>query len=45
MYNSLSSVGSKAGTISEWERLLGKTFTLSDELDRYNKLFLQAMRD
>lgn len=38
MYGVLSTVGSKAGTISEWERLLGKTFTVSDEIDRYNKV-------
>ncbi len=38
MYGSLSTVASKAGTISEWERVLGKTFTLSDEIDRYNKV-------
>jgi len=38
IYGSLSTVGNKAGTISEWERLLGKTYTLSDELDRYTKV-------
>jgi zinc protease len=38
MYGSLSTIGSKAGTISEWERLLGKGYTLSDEIDRYNKV-------
>lgn len=37
-YGSLSSVEDKAGTISEWERLLGRTFTISDEIDRYNKV-------
>lgn len=31
-------VQSKAGIISEWERLLGKTFTISDEVDRYSKV-------
>ena len=38
MYGALSTIGSKAGTISEWERLLGKGYTLSDEIDRYNKV-------
>ncbi|MBK6986539.1 MAG: insulinase family protein [Bacteroidetes bacterium] len=38
MYGSLSTIGSKAGTISEWERLLGKGYTLSDEIDRYSKV-------
>jgi zinc protease len=38
MYSSLSTIASKAGTISEWERLLGKGYTLSDEIDRYNKV-------
>ncbi len=38
MYGSLSTVASKAGTISEWERLLGKGYTLSDEIDRYSKV-------
>ena len=38
MYGALSTIGSKAGTISEWERLTGKGYTLSDEIDRYNKV-------
>ena len=38
MYGVLSTVGSKASIISEWERLMGKTYTLSDEIDRYNKV-------
>jgi zinc protease len=37
-YQSLSSVFGKNSTISEWERLLGKSFTLSDEIDRYKKV-------
>jgi zinc protease len=37
-YGSLSTVESKAGTISEWERLLGKGYTLQDEIDRYSKV-------
>lgn len=37
-YGALNSVASKAGLISEWERLLGKTYTISDEIDRYNKV-------
>lgn len=40
MYGSLSTIANKAGTISEWERLLGKGYTLSDEIDRYNKVTL-----
>jgi zinc protease len=31
-------VQGKASIISEWERLLGKTFTVSDEIDRYAKV-------
>lgn len=31
-------VQDKAYTISEWERLLGKIYTISDEVDRYNKV-------
>ena len=38
MYGSLSTIGSKAGTISEWERLLGKGYSLQDEIDRYSKV-------
>lgn len=37
-YSSLNSVFSKNSTISEWERLLGKSSTLSDEIDRYSKV-------
>ena len=37
-YSVLGSVEDKASTISEWERLMGKSFTLSDEIDRYNKV-------
>ncbi|MFY9308335.1 MAG: pitrilysin family protein [Bacteroidia bacterium] len=33
-----SSVFSKSYELAEWERLLGKPFNLSDELDRYNKV-------
>ena len=33
-----TSVASKSYMLSEWERLLGKPFNLSDELDRYNKV-------
>jgi zinc protease len=40
MYGSLSTIASKAGTISEWERLLGKGYTLQDEIDRYSKVTL-----
>jgi zinc protease len=31
-------VQGKAYTISEWERLLGKTYTITDEVERYNKV-------
>jgi zinc protease len=37
-YGSLNSVFSKNASISEWERLLGKSSTLSDEIDRYSKV-------
>lgn len=37
-YGQLNSVWSKNATISEWERLLGKSSTLSDEIDRYVKV-------
>ncbi|MBL7933011.1 MAG: insulinase family protein, partial [Bacteroidia bacterium] len=36
--STLNSVTSKNNVISEWERLLGKSYTLSDEIDRYNKV-------
>ncbi len=36
--NTLNSVTSKNAAISEWERLLGKSSNLSDEMDRYNKV-------
>src|SRR5690606_6795309 len=36
--SSLNSVTSKNNLISEWERLLGKSYTLSDEIERYNKV-------
>lgn len=38
MYGALSTVESKATVISEWERLVGKTSSLSDEIDRYNRV-------
>lgn len=37
-YSELNSISSKNATISEWERLLGKSSTVSDEMDRYNKV-------
>ena len=37
-YDILGSVSSKASAISEWERLLGKGYTISDEIDRYNRV-------
>src|SRR5690606_37454977 len=36
--NVLNSVFAKNQTITEWERLLVKTYTVSDELDRYNRV-------
>ncbi|MES2681308.1 MAG: pitrilysin family protein [Bacteroidota bacterium] len=38
IYGQVNSVAGKNQVISEWERLLGKSSTLSDELDRYNKV-------
>ena len=37
-YGNISSVANKASVISEWERLQGKTSTVSDEVDRYNRV-------
>jgi len=37
-YGTLNSVMGKNGTISEWERLLGKSSNLSEEIDRYNRV-------
>lgn len=37
-YNVLESVFNKAFTIAEWERILGKPYTISDEIERYNKV-------
>ena len=37
-YNQMETVWNKNATISEWERLLGKAYTVSDEIDRYNKV-------
>ena len=37
-YGELNSVWSKNATISEWERLLGKSSTVSDEIDRYTRV-------
>jgi zinc protease len=37
-YGALNSVMGKNGTISEWERLLGKSSNLSEEIDRYNRV-------
>lgn len=44
MYGALNTIGSKAGTISEWERLVGKGYTISDEIDRYNKVTLEDIK-
>ena len=38
LYDALESVFNKSYVISEWERLLGKGYTISDEIDRYNKV-------
>jgi len=37
-YSELNSVWSKNAMISEWERLLGKSSTVSDEIDRYTRV-------
>ena len=37
-YSQMSTVMGKNGTIAEWERLLGRSSTISDEIDRYNKV-------
>jgi zinc protease len=38
MYGRTNSVSSKNDAISEWERLLGRSSNISDELERYNKV-------
>ena len=38
MYGILSTIETKAGVISEWERLQGKGYTISDEIDRYSRV-------
>ncbi|MCF8423467.1 MAG: insulinase family protein [Bacteroidia bacterium] len=38
MYGILSTIETKAGVISEWERLQGKGYTVSDEIDRYSRV-------
>jgi len=37
-YGSLSSVADKASVISEWERLLGKTSSITEESERYSRI-------
>lgn len=37
-YDGLDEVFNKAGTISEWERLLGRPSTITDEIERYTKV-------
>lgn len=37
-YNFISSVEGKGTLISEWERLLGRSSSLTEEADRYNKV-------
>jgi zinc protease len=37
-YGQLSSVFGKSSVISEWERLLGKPSSITDEIERYNKV-------
>ena len=37
-YGKLNSVWEKNATITEWERLLGKSSSLSDEIDRYTRV-------
>jgi zinc protease len=38
VYGQVNSVFGKGSVISEWERLLGKSSTLSDEIERYTKV-------
>ncbi|PBQ34132.1 peptidase M16 [Sphingobacteriaceae bacterium] len=37
-YDQMNSVWGKNATISEWERLLGKSSNVSDEIDRYTRV-------
>lgn len=37
-YDQMNSVWGKNATISEWERLLGKSSNVSDEIDRYSRV-------
>ena len=37
-YSQLNSTYGKGMLISEWERLLGKSYTVSDEMDRYSRV-------
>lgn len=37
-YDALNSVWGKNATISEWERLLGKSSSVSEEMDRYQRV-------
>lgn len=37
-YNRINSVWGKSELVSEWERNLGKSSTVSDEMDRYNRV-------
>ena len=37
-YDGLDEAFNKGATISEWERLLGRPSTITDEIDRYNKV-------
>ncbi len=43
-YGQLNSVFTKNATISEWERLLGKSSNLSDEMDRYSKVTVDDVK-
>lgn len=38
IYGNLDDVFSKSYIISEWERLLGKPYSIQEEIDRYNKV-------
>ena len=38
IYDRMDDVFSKSIMISEWERLLGKSYSVQQELDRYNKV-------
>ena len=38
LIDQMSTVAGKAGMLSDWQMLLGRSYNLSDELERYNKV-------